>query len=75
MLNEQDIFGPDGSVERPDRVVVRGREVTIIDYKFGSEEERYFRQVRRYARLWHELGYTVQGAYLWYVMEDKTVEV
>ena len=75
VLNEQDIFGPDGSVERPDRVVVRGREVTIIDYKFGSEEERYFRQVRRYARLWHELGYTVQGAYLWYVMEDKTVEV
>jgi len=75
VLNEQDIFGADGSVERPDRVVVRGREVTIIDYKFGTEEESYFRQVRRYARLWHELGYTVKGAYLWYVMEDKTVEV
>ncbi|MBR5724127.1 MAG: UvrD-helicase domain-containing protein [Bacteroidales bacterium] len=75
VLNEQDVFTADGSVERPDRVVVRGREVTVIDFKFGAPEEGYLRQVSRYACLWHELGYEVRGAYLWYVMDDKTVEV
>ena len=47
----------------------------IVDYKFGQEEEGYRRQVRRYARLWHELGYEIRGSYIWYVEDDKTVEV
>ena len=75
VVNEQDIFDATGKVERPDRVVLRGREAVIVDYKFGHEEESYRRQLRRYARLWHELGYDVRGAYIWYVEEDKTVEV
>ncbi|MBR5076687.1 MAG: UvrD-helicase domain-containing protein [Bacteroidales bacterium] len=75
VVNEQDVFDADGKVERPDRVVVRGREAVIVDYKFGREEESYRRQLRRYARLWHELGYEVRGAYIWYVEDDKTVEV
>jgi hypothetical protein len=75
VVNEQDLFDAAGKVERPDRVVVRGREAVIVDYKFGREEESYRRQLRRYARLWHELGYEVRGAYIWYVEDDKTVEV
>jgi len=75
VVNEQDIFGADGSVERPDRVVVRGREVTIIDYKFGGEEERYRYQLRRYAKRYRDLGYTVSGCWIWYVEEDKPVSV
>ena len=75
VVNEQDVFDAAGKVERPDRVIVRGREAVIVDYKFGQEEEGYRWQLRRYARLWHELGYEIRGTYIWYVEEDKTVEV
>ena len=75
VVNEQDIFDAGGRVERPDRVILQGREAVIVDYKFGHEEAGYRSQLRRYARLWHELGYEIRGAYLWYVMEDKCVDV
>ena len=46
-----------------------------MDYKFGQEKEGYRFQLKRYARLWHELGYDVIGAYVWYVEDDKTVKL
>ena len=75
MLNERALYDADGTERRPDRVVVRGREVTIIDYKFGHEEEAYRYQLRRYARLYRSLGYEVAGAWIWYVEEDRAVAV
>jgi hypothetical protein len=75
ICNEMDLYDADGRVERPDRVIVRGRTATIVDYKFGVELDSYRFQLKRYARLWHELGYEVAGAYIWYVEEDKTVKI
>jgi ATP-dependent exoDNAse (exonuclease V) beta subunit len=74
ICNEVDLFDTSGAVERPDRVILRGRQAVIVDYKFGAELPSYRRQLQRYARLWHELGYEIGGAYIWYVEEDKTVE-
>ena len=74
ICNEVDLFDTDGAVERPDRVILRGKQAVIVDYKFGAELPSYRRQLQRYARLWHELGYEIGGAYIWYVEEDKTVE-
>ena len=75
VLNERTLFDAGGREFRPDRVILRGREVTVVDFKFGGENPSYRRQVERYAQLWHELGYQVKGAYLWYVPEDKTEPV
>lgn len=73
VLNERPLYDADGSEHRPDRVILRGRTAEIVDFKFGREKESYGRQIRTYARLWHELGYDVKGAYLWYVEENKVV--
>ena len=75
VLNERTLFDADGREFRPDRVVLRGREVTVVDFKFGGEHASYRKQVAGYARLWHELGYQVRGAYLWYVPDGKTEQV
>ena len=75
VLNERTLFDADGREYRPDRVVLRGREVTVVDFKFGGEHASYRKQVAGYARLWHELGYQVKGAYLWYVPDGKTEKV
>ncbi|MBO4446703.1 MAG: UvrD-helicase domain-containing protein, partial [Bacteroidales bacterium] len=56
-LDERDIADKDGSVYRPDRVVVKDGSACIIDYKTGEEEDSYVYQLRRYRRLYRELGY------------------
>ena len=75
ICNEMDLFDADGKVERPDRVILRGRTATIVDYKFGVELDVYRHQLKRYPRLYRDLGYEVAGSFIWYVEEDKVVPV
>lgn len=78
VLNEREIISSsDGSFLRPDRVVINGEKVTIIDYKFGRRYDRYNKQVGRYAEqvsryadLYKSMGYKDVEAYLWYVADD-----
>jgi len=75
VYNERPLFDADGSQRRPDRVVLDGRRAVIIDFKFGHEEESYRWQLRRYARIYRQLGYEIAGAYIWYVLDDRVVAV
>ena len=74
-FNETEIIDTDGSVFRPDRVIIRDGAVTVIDYKFGAPRPSYLAQARRYAGLYRAMGYENVKAYLWYVYEDRIVEV
>ena len=60
---------------RPDRVMKRGDEVQIVDFKFGKPQPEHTDQVRRYISLTHSMGYTHVKGYLWYVYSDNIVEV
>ena len=60
---------------RPDRVMKRGDEVQIVDFKFGKPQPEHTDQVRRYISLTHNMGYTDVKGYLWYVYSDNIVEV
>lgn len=60
---------------RPDRVMKRGDEVQIVDFKFGKPQPEHNDQVRRYISLTHDMGYTDVKGYLWYVYSDNIVEV
>ena len=74
--NELTVFGSDGSLHRPDRVVIGpDGSVTVIDYKFGAERDGYLWQVRRYMKLYRQMGHPNVRGYVWYVPEDKVVEV
>lgn len=73
VLNETGLIDVDGSVYRPDRVVVRGNSVIIVDYKFGEHEETYLGQVRKYADIWERMGYEDVAAFLWYVQTGDIV--
>ncbi|MBR5464286.1 MAG: UvrD-helicase domain-containing protein [Alistipes sp.] len=74
---EEVILAPEQrAIHRPDRVMVRGKEAVVIDYKFGEKDaERYRSQCRRYARLLHEMGYEAVKGYLWYVKQGKIEQV
>ncbi len=67
--NEAAIIIPqDGSVRRPDRVLTKGTEAVVVDYKFGAVQRKgYTIQVREYMDLLYQMGYRTVRGYLWYV--------
>ena len=54
-------------VPRPDRVMVRGDEAIVVDYKFGRSRPDYHEQVRHYCQLLKQMGKQKVKGYLWYV--------
>ena len=74
-FNETSIIGDDGLWHRPDRVIVNGEAVTVIDYKFGTERPSYRRQVSKYMELYRKMGHDNVRGYVWLVPERKVIEV
>ena len=75
VLNEVELIDVDGKIYRPDRVVVSGGKVVVVDYKFGERKRSYERQIAGYADLWRRMGYEEVSASLWYVQTGEVVDV
>ncbi len=80
VLNECTILSLDpatGQVRqsRPDRVVVQGNAVTVIDFKFAAPKEAHKVQVRGYMRLLREMKRREVSGYLWYVYNNKVEKI
>ena len=76
ILNEASILVRGEKAARPDRVIVRSNgSVDIVDYKFGQVEEKYSRQLGRYAKLFRQMGYSPVTTYIWYIREDSVDEI
>jgi ATP-dependent exoDNAse (exonuclease V) beta subunit len=58
---------------RPDRVIVSGGRVKIIDFKTGAAHEGYAAQMKKYKEAVLAMGYCEVEAYLFY-LENKVVE-
>ncbi len=75
VLNEQAILLPNGSIQRPDRIVAYPDHTVLIDYKFGEARPEHQNQLRRYAELLGRMGYPKPQAYLLYIEEQKFLPV
>ena len=75
MYNEVSLIDTDGEIYRPDRVMVRGGKVSVVDYKFGEHHGKYEKQVRKYMDIWRRMGYDEVSGFLWYVDAMNVVEV
>ena len=61
---------------RPDRVVISGNTITVIDFKFGRPETEHHTQVETYKQLMHAMYPNKQvDGYLWYIYSGKIEEV
>lgn len=60
---------------RPDRVMMKGKEVIVVDFKFGKKKPEYSTQVREYMYLLSEMGYTDIKGYIWYVYSGELENV
>ncbi len=69
--NEATIITADGKALRPDRIVIDGPTVRVLDIKTGRPADPHPEQVRTYMQLLGELGHTrVEGALL-YVSDGR----
>lgn len=72
VYTENELLVPGSGVCRPDRVMVRGTEAVVVDYKFGQRRQAAHRtQLEHYRNLLASMGYTQATAYLWYVNLDE----
>ena len=72
---ERTIILPNGESKRPDRVMTRGKEAVVVDYKFGEENAAYNKQIANYMHKLQEMDYTSVKGYIWYVTSGKIVQI
>ncbi|CAM3916752.1 MULTISPECIES: UvrD-helicase domain-containing protein [Flavobacterium] len=69
VYNEQTIIKKDFGNTKPDKVVVKGKEAFLLDYKTGESDIKYTDQLNGYAALIEEMGIKVVKKALVYVGE------
>jgi ATP-dependent exoDNAse (exonuclease V) beta subunit len=73
---EAEILLKDGNTLRPDRVILDGDYVTLIDYKTGKPDEKHERQLRDYEYRLLEMGYKKIRKFLLYTApEVRLIEI
>lgn len=75
LLKEAAILLPSGAIKRPDRLVFRDGRTILIDFKFGEENPHYVTQIKQYISLLNEMGYRDIQAFIWYVDNNKIVNI
>ena len=61
---------------RPDRVMIKGEKVVIVDYKFGNiTAKSHIRQMREYMSLMKQMGYATIEGYIWYLSRSEIVKI
>jgi ATP-dependent exoDNAse (exonuclease V) beta subunit len=68
-----DPFSKSAAIQRPDRVVLTGTVLVVIDYKTGEKEKSHIKQLEQYGRVFQQLGYTKIDLKLVYI--SSVVEV
>lgn len=80
LLREQGMAcfdGKDAYDLRPDRVMIKGDEAIVLDYKFGflENEYKYEKQVQGYMKMLKGLGYKRVSGWLWRAQNGGLKEV
>ncbi len=76
VVNERSILTGANGVKRPDRIMIGGDGVVVVDYKSGElESDNYKYQLRTYIRELKNCGFENVSGYIWYTKTNKRVLV
>lgn len=70
---EVEVSASDGSLYRMDRLLIKGKQAVLFDYKTGSPHPSHHQQLKAYAEVLREMGYILVSACLVYVNADADV--
>ena len=73
VYNEQEIISKEGHFYIPDKVITKGLQAIVIDYKTGKPLGKHTSQITEYGSLLEEMGYTHVEKYLLYINDLKIV--
>jgi len=73
VYNERPILHKSFRNIKPDRVVVKGNDAYIVDYKTGEEKQQHRQQVNEYAAAIEEMGWQVVKKLLLYIQDDLKI--
>ena len=71
VMNERDIIMTDGSIYRPDKVIINNDKAVIVDYKSGGKKDEHIKQIKRYGEILGEMGFKEIEMNLFYLNELK----
>jgi ATP-dependent exoDNAse (exonuclease V) beta subunit len=75
IFTEKTILTPESKLYRPDRIIINGKNATVVDYKFGEQENPQYRtQIQQYMNLLTQMNYTCEG-FICYVKLQKTEKI
>lgn len=75
VLNECDLLLGGDRRHRPDRVMIKGDELVVVDYKTGAKSDKDITQVRGYLRDFGRMGFVQPKGFLWYMSNNEIVDV
>lgn len=79
VFNECSIFERDVAgvlhEQRPDRVMRKGNELVVLDYKFGTFKDEYIKQVQGYMHTLTRMGHRSISGFLWFVYTGELCPV
>ena len=73
VYNEQVVLQNNKQNAIPDRIMIKGNEAIIIDYKTGDVLPKHQQQINLYASLLEEMGYTVAKKILVYIQDEINI--
>ena len=75
-MNEKEILMPNGKTLIPDRLLFKGEQVVIIDYKTGECKNNHKEQILNYSSALQQMGYNKIDCYLIYTkMINKVMKI
>jgi len=74
VMNEREIILPEGSIYRPDKVVLNADKAIIVDYKSGGKRTDHAVQIKAYGEILNRMGYKQIEMNLFY-LNDLQIEV
>ena len=67
VLNEKTIIQKEGGLVKPDRMVLHGDEIYLLDYKTGAHQSKYAQQLEKYQNAIEKMGFKVTKKALVYI--------
>ena len=74
ICTRRSILSTEKKLSRADRLLLKGTECVLFDFKTGVARESHKDQVRNYMRLLHQAAYKKTEAYLIYITDEASVE-
>ncbi len=73
VISEKELLNSEGEIKIPDRVIKRGKDITVIDFKFGKERPEHITQINEYKELLQEIYNQKVVGVLYYAATDNTL--